>query len=49
MKPGDVCTIEITGIGVLSNPVLAEDDEMNNDSDLEEVLNDIDGMYRCGF
>jgi acylpyruvate hydrolase len=25
MKPGDVCEIEIEGIGVLSNPVIAED------------------------
>jgi len=24
MKPGDVCEIEISGIGVLSNPVVAE-------------------------
>ncbi len=24
MKPGDVCEIEITGIGTLTNPIVAE-------------------------
>ena len=25
MKPGDVCDVEIRGIGVLSNPIIAEE------------------------
>ena len=24
MKPGDICQVEITGIGTLSNPIIAE-------------------------
>ena len=24
MKPGDVCEVEITGIGILRNPIVAE-------------------------
>ncbi|MGH7090251.1 MAG: fumarylacetoacetate hydrolase family protein, partial [Stellaceae bacterium] len=24
MKPGDICEVEITGLGVLSNPIVAD-------------------------
>jgi 2-keto-4-pentenoate hydratase/2-oxohepta-3-ene-1,7-dioic acid hydratase in catechol pathway len=28
MKPGDVCEVEVTGLGVLSNPIIADPTEI---------------------